>query len=127
MSNPTFESEWDRCSGWIQAALDYAGGTHELDDVKACVERRSATFWPAKHSALVTEINAFPRRKCFHFWLAGGDINHGALRELLDDLHPRCVAYARARGCTVMTASGRPGWARVLGYRPLFYTSVREI
>jgi hypothetical protein len=123
---PTFDEEWDRCSGWLQAALDYAP-THNLSDVKALVEQCAVTFWPARRSALVTEINVFPRMTTFHFWLAGGEINRGALRELLDEIHPKTVAYAREHGCNVMTTSGRPGWARVLGYRPLFYTSVREI
>lgn len=112
----TAEDEWRRCALWIEAALEYGGGTHNLDDVLALVLAGDAQFWSSPNAAAVTEINEYPRFKCLHLWLCGGDMN-----EILHEMLPKAEAWARSQGCSKTTTAGRIGWGRVmapLGYRP---------
>lgn len=117
-----FDAEWARCSPWIEAALAHANGTHELADVRDAVMRGEAIFWAGEKAAMVTEMNVYPRIRTFNFWLAGGD-----LAELRDIMRPRAEAYYKALGCKAATITGRPGWARALGYEPLHYTCAKEL
>lgn len=108
--------EWKRCSGWISAALEYAGGTHTLDDVREAIERGEAHFWPGERSAIVSEFQIYPRLTRFHFWLAGGD-----MIELLETLRPACEAWAQSLGVNKFSVAGREGWIRAMkkyGYAP---------
>ena len=66
--------EWVRCSQWIQDALEYAHGSHTLEDVYDAVVRGDAQFWPAEDAGLVTEIVEYPQRRTLRFWLAGGNL-----------------------------------------------------
>lgn len=100
--------ELARCREWIEAALEYSGGTHAFEDiVQGCYEGRMQ-LWPGIKSAGVTEITAFPRKKVLHVFLAGGDMD-----ELLVMMRS-AMAWGRAVGCDGMTMAGRPGWRRVL-------------
>lgn len=104
----SFEAEWTRCEPWLAAALEHAGGTHTLDDVRqACLEGR-AQFWPGRNAAIVTEINVYPQMKAVWFFLTGG-----ALEELLA-MKPVIEAWAKGLGCTRAECGGRSGWERVL-------------
>lgn len=117
-----FATEWARCAPWIEAALEHCGGTHTLDDVRAVVERGDATFWAGRKAAMVTEVCAYPQFTTFNFWLAGGDLG-----ELRDELRLLAEAYYAARGCRYATITGRAGWARALGYRPIHHTCAKEL
>lgn len=117
-----FETEWARCSPWIEAALAHANGTHDLADVKAAIDRGEATFWNGHRSAMVTEIHAYPKFTTFNFWLAGGDLD-----ELRDVLRPLAEQFYAAQGCRYATITGRPGWARALGYRTLHHTCAKDL
>ena len=113
----TVEAAWRRCLPWIEAALDYAGGTHTIEDVEAQIARGEAWFWPGEKSALVTEILEYPQFKAASFWLAGGDLG-----ELLD-MTPSVETWAVTMGCSKIFECGRPGWAKALkplGYAPLY-------
>ena len=121
-SRPDFASEWARCAPWLEAALAEADGSHSLEDVKAAVLAGEADFWPGKRAAMVTEIITFPRRRVLNFWLAGGD-----LAELRDELRPRVEELARKHGCQAAHVAGRQGWARALGYRPIYYVCAKEL
>jgi hypothetical protein len=117
-------SEWTRCAPWIEAALEHAHGSHNLDDVYEMVMDGECQFWPGKRSASVTQIQVFPRLKRMHMWLCGGDMT-----EILDML-PSAEAYGAARGCTQFTTAGRPGWDKVMrphGYEPAYRVCMKEI
>jgi hypothetical protein len=118
----TFEDEWERCRPWLEGALEHCGGTHSLDDVRRCVEQRSARFWAGREAAMVTEIVTYPQFSTLNFWLAGGDLG-----ELRDELRPQAEAYARDLGCRYATIVGRAGWAKALGYRPVHWTCAKEL
>jgi len=107
---------WLHCGRWINEALDHSGNTHSLADVARLVAADEARLWVGKHSALVTEINNFPRARVLSLWLAGGDLN-----ELTNDLRPAAEAWGFAQGCTRSAILGRDGWVRALrgsGYEP---------
>jgi len=103
--------EWRRCSRWIEDALEYAHGSHTLNDVWDAVERGHAQFWPAKDAGLVTEIIDYPQRRTLRFWLAGGDL------ETLRVLEDEAIEWSKQWGCTACEIIGRRGWVRALdGY-----------
>jgi hypothetical protein len=119
----TFETEWARCSAWLQAALDATPAGHTLDDVKALVERREARLWSGRASAMVTELQVWPQEKWLLFWLAGGDLD-----ELVNELRPMAEDYARENGCSRSIIIGRPGWERALtGYRRVAVSLAKEL
>ena len=113
----SFEADWARCAPWLQAALDHAGRTHSLAEVRAAVERGEARFWPGPRSALVAIIETDPGDRRLLIWLAGGD-----REELETVILPRAEAWGRQRHCRRALVIGRAGWERTLkskGYAPL--------
>jgi hypothetical protein len=112
-----FETEWARCAAWLARALDYAGGTYALDDVRAMIVDGEARFWAGREAALVAAVEDDPRERRLLIWLAGG-----AREELETELLPRAEGWGRARGCRRALVIGRAGWERTLkakGYAPL--------
>lgn len=119
----TFEGEWTRCAPWLEAALDHAGGTYGIEDVKALVEADDAQFWPGRAGAIVTQIELHPRAKVLVFWLAGGEVV-----ELVKELRPKIEAWGARRGCTRSLIIGRPGWERLLtDYQPVARVISKEL
>jgi hypothetical protein len=43
----TFEGELERCRPWIEAAMEYSGGTHEFEDIVQALIDGRMQFWPA--------------------------------------------------------------------------------
>jgi hypothetical protein len=121
--DPAFEAEWTRCAPWIGAALEYSGGSHDLEDVKAAVERGEARLWGWPNSAVVTELQNWPRGRFLLIWLAGG-----ALDELRDVMLPQVEDYGREQGCDRVYVIGRSGWAKALpGYRQVAVSVAKEL
>jgi hypothetical protein len=121
-----FDREWMRCAGWIEAALEYAGATHTLEQVRSMVAAREAKFWAGTDAAMVTVIDEHPEAKALHLWLAGGD-----LTELVASLRPAAEFWARAEhNVTKVTILGRRGWIGELsdyGYRPHATLLVKDL
>lgn len=92
----------------IEDALEYSGGTHDFDDVRAGILSGKMQLWPGKRSAVVTEIVDYAKKRSLHVFLAGGD-----LEELLGGMDD-AIAWGRSQGCVAMTLSGRRGWEKVL-------------
>lgn len=112
-----------RCQPWIEAALEYSGGTHDFGDIVDGVLCGRMQLWPAPKGCLVTEVVTFPRKKTINVFLGGGEL------EQLDDMHADVIAWAKEQGCTAATISGRPGWTRAFkgrGWKPLHTTLVKE-
>jgi len=106
-------NDWERCRGWIEAALTTCP-THNIDDVQTGISTGHFQFWPGERCAAVTEVNDYPRVRMLHFWLLGGD-----LKELLT-MRPMIEDWGRRVGCKAVTGEGRDAWGRVLikhGYR----------
>ena len=107
--------EWARCRHWIEAALRHSPGFERIEDVERYIEEGRYQFWPGKRCAAVTEIAQFAAKRALVLQHAGGDMD-----ELLYDMEPALVAFARAAGCDAIMGLGRKGWERVgekLGYR----------
>lgn len=99
-------TQWDRCRGWLLAALEPGCGTEA--DLLADLTYGRAQLWAGERAALVTECVEDALGPCLHVWLAGGD-----LKEIMM-LKPGIEAWGRGRGCERVTLDGREGWARVL-------------
>ena len=118
-------SEINRCRQWIDAALEYSGGTHTLDDIAAGIMSNRFQLWPGQSSAVVTEIIVYPQLKDLHFFLAGGDLDE------LKHMRPHIEAWGKSVGCTRVTLAGRKGWERTFlkdeGYEPQWFILSKEL
>lgn len=116
-------TEIERCRPWIEAALEYSGGTHDFEDIVDGIQSGMMQFWPAPKGCLVTEIVQFPRKKVVNVFLGGGEM------EQLANMHPSVIEWAKAQGCTAATIHGRTGWARAFksrGWKPLHMSLIKE-
>ena len=117
-------TELDRCRPWIEAALEYSGGTHEWQDIVDGVVSGHMQLWPGQTFAFVTEITRYPRRRVCNMFLGGGDL--GAILAM----HGHVEQWAKAQGCDALTISGRLGWKLHLkrhGWEPLHLTMMKEL
>lgn len=102
-------SEFERCSPWIQAALDRDIGTHDLSDVWDYLADERAQLWPRPKSVVVTAVEYHPRKIVLRYWLCGGD-------ELDDCLMSEAAieAYGKKAGASCAVIGGRRAWVRAL-------------
>lgn len=118
-------TNFERHLGGIQAALDFAGGTHHPGHVWDAIQADQLQFWPGHDSFIITELEMYPRRKNCHIFLAGGTL------EELERMLPHVEHWAKGQGCTAMTLTGRPGWARSFlngaGYQAKWQVMAKEI
>ena len=98
--------DFDRHRKHIAAALEYAGGTHTLEDVRASVLDGSLQIWPGVHSVILTQVLQQPRKRVLHVFLAGGDLAE------IKQLVPTLYEFGRAVGCSTISLLGRKGWER---------------
>ena len=117
------DAELERCRPWIEAALDRGGNTHEFEDIVYAVKTGAMQFWPADDACAITEIIVYPRKRAFHVFLAGGNM------DTIVDMDESAVYYAKVNGCTIMSIAGRKGWQRVLsdkGYKNTLTVLMKE-
>jgi hypothetical protein len=120
----SINEELERCKDWIEAALEYSGGTHEWSDIVEGIHSLRYQFWPAERGCAVTEIILFPKKKIFHVFLAGGEMDQ------IVDMNDSAAQFAKAQGCDGMSIAGRKGWSRVLkneGWTESFTTLAKEL
>lgn len=118
-------SEWKRCEPWIEAALEYAGGSHTIEDVERGILAGRFALVPLERSALVLERVDYPQYRALHVFLAGGELSE--IKAYFDHQLPE---IARANGCKKMTISGRRGWVRALkdiGFSEAYTTITRDV
>lgn len=120
-----WESHFERLKPLIANALDYAEGTHTLDDVRDMIAAGRVHLWPAEKSVVLTEFVEFPQMRTCNFWLAAGDM--AELAEMEKTISP----WAKAHGCARVTIHGRKGWAKTFladrGYAPKWVTFSKEL
>jgi len=97
---------WERCKPYLEAALLHAGQTHTIEDIAKAVTNKQMQFWPGSQSAVITEIQVYPRSKACHYFLAGGNI------EELAAMRPVIEQWALSIGCNRVTLAGRRGWIK---------------
>ena len=108
MKDVLLSDELERCRPWIEAALEYSGGTHYFEDIVKNIAECKMQLWPADRGCIVTEIVVYPRKKVINIFLAGGDLDQ------ILDMDKDVRAWAKEQGCTGATMSGRLGWKKPL-------------
>ena len=101
-------NEFQRCSHWIQAALDKGNDTHDIEHIFDGLVRGDFQFWANKECCVITEVIDYPKKRVLHIFLAGGSL------EAISDLEEDAIKWAKSIGCTDFTLSGRKGWLRAL-------------
>jgi hypothetical protein len=102
------DKELKRCKPWIEAALQYSGGTHDFIDIAEGIYKGTMQLWPTPKGCIVTEIVVYPRKRMLNIFLGGGE-----LQQILD-MHEDVIGWAKAQGCTALTMTGRMGWKKPL-------------
>ena len=75
MNAHTQIDELARCRPWIEAALEYSGGTHDFIDVAEGLHKGTMQLWPAPKGCIVTEIVVYPKKKLLNVFLGGGELD----------------------------------------------------
>jgi len=123
MDKDAFKSEIERCRPWIEAALEYSGGTHYFIDIAEGLYKGIMQLWPAEKGCIVTEIVVYPRKKVLNVFLGGGDL------EQILDMHENVIEWAKAQKCEALTMTGRFGWKKPLakhGWKTLHSSYIKE-
>ena len=113
----------DTCREWIEAALEYSGGTHDFSDIVEGISSGTMQLWPAPKGCIVTEIVIYPKKKVLNVFLGGGEL------EQIMDMHIDVINWAKAQGCSALTMTGRLGWKKPLalhGWNPLHMSYVKD-
>ena len=124
MPKDTQVNELERCRPWIEAALEYSGGTDNFVDVAEGIIQGNMQLWPSPRGCIVTEIVVYPRKKVLNVFLGGGKLDQ------LLDMHNDVTAWAKSYGCEALTITGRFGWKKPLkahGWKPLHASFQKEI
>ena len=101
-------NEIERCKPWIEAALEYSGGTHAFEDVEKGIHEIRMQLWPAPRGCMVTEIVVYPRKRFLNLFLAGGELDQ------LLDMDADVKAWAKDARLLRLQMSGRLGWKKPL-------------
>jgi len=115
--------ELARCRAWIEAALEYSGGTHNFDDVAEGLASGKMQLWPAPKGCIVTEIVVYPRKKVLNVFLGGGEL------EQIMDMHQDVITWAKSQGCEALAMTGRFGWKKPLaahGWKAVHSSYIKE-
>ena len=56
MPKDTQVNELERCRPWIEAALEYSGGTHKFEDVAKGIVEGNMQLWPTPRGALLLKL-----------------------------------------------------------------------
>lgn len=123
---PDWLHELDRCSHWIEAALEHSGDTHSIGDIAEMVSTGALQLWPGLKAVIVTEIVHYPRMSAVNFFLAGGDL------EELEVMEKVVTEWAKKIGCKRVTLHGRRGWDKTFltkdrGWKPEWWVLAKEI
>lgn len=121
----TDEEDLERLRHHVEAALEYSGGTHGIEDIAEGLKSGRFQLWPANNSVIVTEIIVYPRLKNLHFFLAGGDLDELRL------MQPLVESWGKSMGCTRVSLAGRKGWAKTFlrdeGYKPKWFVLSKDL
>ena len=117
--------EFERLRRHVVAALEYSGGTHNVEDIAEGIRQGHFQFWPAERSVIVTEVIVYPQLKDLHFFLAGGDLDELRL------MQPIIESWGKSVGCSRVSLAGRKGWERSFlrdrGYEPKWFVMSKDL
>lgn len=101
-------NEFERVRPYLEAALEYSNGTHDIEDIRRMVAEQKVLLITGKKCAMVYEVLAYPKMRVLHGFLCGGDL------EELKSFDPYLVELAKQLGCKRVSIAGRHGWVRAL-------------
>ena len=117
--DPLFPPLWERVAHYLDMALEEGGGKRDwgLDDIFCSAIRNDIDTWvlcdaDGIFGACATTLNVYPRRRALDVLLLGTEPHREA--DWLICLE-QLSSIARTAGATMITGTGRPGWARKLG------------
>jgi hypothetical protein len=87
-------------------SIERLGGTYTETDVVAALMAGQMGLWIYRGSALVTNLNIYPRLKELNIFIAGGHM------EDVMAFVPSLEAHAREIGCQRFKQDGRWGWRK---------------
>ena len=58
--------EVEKVTKWIEDALAYSHGTHDLLDILNGIRDGQYQLWEGKKGCIVTEVLQYPKKKVFH-------------------------------------------------------------
>lgn len=118
---------WDRVEPYIQDANRYGGGKFRAHDwlCKLLAEQALLYVSPNLESAVICELQVYPRSRVFSIILLGGEGGHDwtEYQVMLEQM-------ARHYQCDQMEVFGRPGWRKILkmqGYELAHHVWRKEI
>ena len=119
------EAEFERLRHHVAAALEYAGGSHAVEDIADGIRRGFFQLWPGANSVIVTEIIVYPQLKELYVFLAGGDLDEIKL------MQPLVESWGKSMGCNRVSLAGRKGWERSFlrdrGYEPKWFVLCKDL
>lgn len=81
-------------------------GLYDMDDIYHAIICHDFQFWTTENSALITQVQYYPKKLVLHLFLAAGNLDE------LEELYLEAEAYARKEGCSYITILGRQGWEK---------------
>jgi hypothetical protein len=112
---------WPTVEPILQRALDRSRGEYLSEDIYGYIKRREMQLWVAVNdgeikAVCLTEIVSFPRLKVCRLVIAAGE----GMRHWVKLGSETLKAWAKAQGCQEIRGGGRVGWARALGWKPIY-------
>jgi len=115
------KAEFERA--WTFLAPSVArSGEHTMLSVLAALNKGRRKLWLTDECAVITEIVKYPSGLVVgNMWLGGGSL------PAILGLFPQMEEWMRRHGATESRISGRPGWARVTGYKTFRSMTRKEL
>lgn len=118
-------ADFDRLWPLLAEAIARYGPTHDKEHIWQAIEAGQAQFWPGAHSAMVTEVKAYPTGfQEIIGWLAAGKL------EEIEVMMGFAEAAAKANGCHRVNLTCREGFKRPFGkkgYRQIMVVLVKDL
>lgn len=116
---PNLREEWLRSKPLIVKALKY-DELYDISDVECKIEDGTFLLWTGKQSAMITEMQQFPRKKICNLLFCGGDFDE------LVEITKTIEEFCKLSGVDKLFGGGRSGWIRKikhLGWKNEFLIS----
>ena len=109
----------------INAALRFSRQSHSFDNVVQAILNGKLHFYPLTDTSFaLMEVQEYPRKKVYHCFLAGGDLEH------LTQAQDMIASNGAKLGCSELSIMGRRGFGRALvphGWQETHVRMVRPI
>lgn len=109
-------SIWPKVEPMVAKALERSGGRFEARDILAALYEGRQQLWLHADTdidlCVITEVIQYPRKRALSIFLCVGRNRDSWIGHMAD-----LERFGAERGCSLIEAWARPGWARVLGWK----------